>query len=78
MGCGNLIVLNVMGLYLNMIRYEMGSQFNFLQIGINMACFIKSENNSTKGILNLFELSHVIFIHTIEYGIAVVNLTTDH
>ena len=43
-----------------------------------MACFIKSENNSTKGILNLLEFSYVIFIYTIEYGIAVVNSTTDH
>ena len=31
-----------------------------------MACLIKSENNSTKGILNLLEFSHVIFIHTME------------
>ena len=29
-----------------------------------MACFIKSKENSTKGILNLLELSHIIFIHT--------------
>ena len=43
-----------------------------------MACFIKSENNSTKGLLNLLEFSHVIFIHTIKKGITVVNLTTDH
>ena len=50
----------------------------FLQIGSNMACFIKSENNSTKGILNLLEFSHVILIHTIKLGIAVVNSTTDH
>ena len=26
-----------------------------------MACFIESEDNSTKGILNLLEFSHVIF-----------------
>ena len=31
-----------------------------------MACFTKSENNSTKGILNLLEFSQVIFIHTIK------------
>ena len=31
-----------------------------------MACFIKSEDNSIKGIFNLLELSHVVFIHTIE------------
>ena len=63
----NLIVLNVIRLYLNRIRYEIG----------NNVVFIKSENNSTKGILNLLEFSHVIFIHTIKLGIAVVNLTTD-
>ena len=28
-----------------------------LQIGSNMACFIKSKDNSTKGILNLLEFS---------------------
>ena len=32
-----------------------------------MACFIKSENYSTKAILNLLEFSHVIFIHSIEW-----------
>ena len=31
-----------------------------------MACFIKSENNSAKGILNLLEFSHIVFIHTIK------------
>ena len=31
-----------------------------------MACFIKSENNSTKGILNLLEFSHAIFINAIK------------
>ena len=30
-----------------------------------MACLIKSENYSTKGILNLLEFSYVIFVHTI-------------
>ena len=30
-----------------------------------MACFIKSEHNSTKGVLNLLEFSHIVFIHTI-------------
>ena len=30
-----------------------------------MACFIKSENNSTKGILNVLEFSHIVFIHII-------------
>ena len=50
----------------------------FLQIESNMVCFIKSENNSTKGILNLLDFSHVIFINTIHQGIAVVNSTTDH
>ena len=43
-----------------------------------MTCFIKSENNSTKGILNLLKLSYVIFIHTIKWEIAVVNSSTDH
>ena len=38
-----------------------------------MACFIKSENNSAKGILNLLEYSHIVFIHTIKLRIAVVN-----
>ena len=28
-----------------------------------MACFIKSEDNSTKDILNLLEFSHVILNH---------------
>ena len=28
-----------------------------------MACSIKSKDNSTKGILNLLELSHIIFIY---------------
>ena len=42
-----------------------------------MACFIKSENNSTKDILNLLEFSHAISFHTIKKGITVVNLTTD-
>ena len=64
MGWENLIVLNVIRLYLNRIRYEMGSQF--LQMWNNMACFIKSENNSTKGILNLLEFSHIIFVPTIK------------
>ena len=49
-----------------------------LQIGTNMACFIKTENNSAEGILNLLEFSHIVFIHTIKLGIAVVNSTTDH
>ena len=31
-----------------------------------MVCSIKSEDNATKGILNLLEFSHIIFIHTIE------------
>ena len=31
-----------------------------------MACFIKSENNSAEDILNLLELSHIVFIHTIK------------
>ena len=31
-----------------------------------MACFIKYEDNSTKGTLKLLEFSHIIFIHTIE------------
>ena len=66
MGCENLIALNVKSLYLHRIWYEMGSQGSCLQIGSNMPCFIKSENNSTKGILNLLEFSHVIFIHTIK------------
>ena len=35
----------------------------FLQIGSKMACFIKSEDNSTKDILNLLKFSHFIFIH---------------
>ena len=48
----NLIVLNVMRLYLNKIRYEMG-------------LFSKSEN-STKDILDLLEFSHIIFIHATE------------
>ena len=43
-----------------------------------MASFIKFEDNSTKGILNLLEFSHIIFVHTIEKGIAVFNSTTDH
>ena len=43
-----------------------------------MASFIKSENNSAEGILNLLEFSHIVFIHTIKQGIAVVNSTTDH
>ena len=29
----------------------------------NMACFIKSENNSAEGILNLLEFSHCIYSH---------------
>ena len=66
MGWETLIVLNVIRLYLNKIQYEMGRQCIFLQIGSNMACFIKSENNSTKGIVNLLEFSHVIFVHTIK------------
>ena len=37
-----------------------------------MACFIESENDSTKGILNPLDFSHVIFIHTIKRGLAVV------
>ena len=40
-----------------------------------MACFNKSENNSTKAILNLLEFTHVTFVHTIKEGIAVVNST---
>ena len=43
-----------------------------------MACFIKSENKSTKGILDLLEFGHIISIHTIQQGIAVVNSMTDH
>ena len=43
----------------------MGRQGSFFQIGSNMACFIESENNSTKGILNLLEFSHVVFIQSI-------------
>ena len=31
-----------------------------------MACFIRSENNSTKDVLNLLEFNHVIFIDTIK------------
>ena len=31
-----------------------------------MASSIKSKNNSTKGILNLLEFSHIIFTYTIE------------
>ena len=31
-----------------------------------MACFIKSENNSTKGILNLLKFSNIVFVHTIK------------
>ena len=31
-----------------------------------MACFIKSENNSAEGILNLLGFSHTVFIHTIK------------
>ena len=37
-----------------------------LQIRSNKACFIKSENNSTKCILNLLEFSHIMFIHIIK------------
>ena len=66
-GLENLIALNVKRLYLNKIWYEMGSQCSFLQIGSNMACFIKSESNSTKEILYLLELSLVIFIHSSSY-----------
>ena len=40
----------------------------FLQIGSTMACCIKSENNSAKGILNLLEFSHIVFIHTVKVG----------
>ena len=43
-----------------------------------MTCSNKFENNSTKGILNFLEFSHIVFIHTIKKGIAVVNLITDH
>ena len=31
-----------------------------------MDCFIKSENYSAEGILNLLEFSHIVFIHTIK------------
>ena len=31
-----------------------------------MACFMKSENNSAEGILNLLEISYIVFIHTIK------------
>ena len=43
-----------------------GKQVKFLKIGSNMACFIKSTDNYTKGILNLLEFSHIIFIYAIE------------
>ena len=38
-----------------------------------MACSIKSKENSTKGILNLLEFSHIIFIYTIGLGVTVVD-----
>ena len=56
-GWENAMALNVMRLYLNKIWYEMGS---------NMACSIKSKDNSTKDILNLLAFSHIIFIYAIE------------
>ena len=43
-----------------------------------MACFVKYKDNSTKGILNLLVLRHILFINTIEKGIAVVNSTANN
>ena len=43
-----------------------------------MASFIKSKDNATKDILNLFGVIHIIFIHSIELGITVVNSTANH
>ena len=43
-----------------------------------MACLIKSKDNSTKGILYCLEVSHIVLIHAIEQGVAVVNLTAIH
>ena len=61
-----LIALKVFRLYLNKMRYEMGSQCSFLKKESDMDCSIKYKNNSTKGILNLLEISHIIFTYAIE------------
>ena len=59
----NVMALNVMRLYLNKMRSEM---VQFLKIGSHMARSFKSKDNSTNGILNLLEISHIIFIYVTE------------
>ena len=68
------------GLECNEIIFKQDALWNwesvlFLKIGDNMAISIKSKDNSTKSILNLLELSHMMSIYTIEWGIALVNVT---
>ena len=43
-----------------------------------MAYSIKSKDDSTQDILNLFEFSHILFNYTKGWGIAVVNSTANH
>ena len=57
--------------------YLMGASVIFEKWS-DRSCSIKSKNNSTKGILNLLEFSHIIFTYTIEKGVTVVKLTKMH
>ena len=62
-GWENLMALKVIRLYLNNMRYVIGTQIIFWRKGVT---WLQSKNNSAKGILNLLEFSHIIFTYTIE------------
>ena len=59
-GWENLMALKVFRLYLNKMRYVMGSQFSFSRKGVTWLVL-----SSLKVILNL-EFSHIVFTYVIE------------